>query len=247
MTEQQPSVVDQLEVQAPEQLRIRTLENLKRGGVFYPDDALERLEAMGPYRAMRSNLEDYSAKIGGIRRSPELTREERLSRAADAFDAAEKAHEELSREWEATVSKIASEAESDLFAPSTKERGEYRDAALRLAGASEGQLVEAIELARLSGDSVLNKAARTIAHRQGLRQVVERSVAYDDNQTAAAYAEHARFSSEAIRESVPSMLAPYSLSEQQLASPQGLIDAHKRAKDAEEGRRQRLFRGAGQR
>jgi hypothetical protein len=141
-----------------------------------------------PLAEMQASLGAYADGINAIRDDGELTDEQRLDQAADLFEQHEARYRELSQTLAAQVEERLASTGRALFgqpgagslaaddATREAQRAGFRDALLRLSGADEARLSEAVEVAGLTGDAVLLRAARVTAERQGLSDLVERSV-----------------------------------------------------------------------
>jgi hypothetical protein len=141
-----------------------------------------------PLAEMQASLGTYADGINAIRDDVELTDEQRQDRAADLFERHEARYRDLSRSLAAQVEERLAVTERALFgqpgagslaadnAAREAQRAGFRDALLRLSGADEARLSEAVEVAGLTGDAVLLRAARVVAERKGLSDLVEQSV-----------------------------------------------------------------------
>jgi hypothetical protein len=163
---------------------ITSIEGIE-GGMAYIDALTGDFP---PLAEMQESLGAYADGINAIRGDMELTDEQRQDQAADLFERHEARYRELSEALAAQVEERLASTGRALFgqpgagslaaddAAREAQRAGFRDALLSLSGADEARLSEAVEVAGLTGDAVLLRAARVAAERQGLSGLVERSV-----------------------------------------------------------------------
>ena len=201
-------------------------------------------------RRMAQNWETYSSGIEAIRQNARLSEEERLDGAADLFEAAQAAHEQLIRELEAKRAERLEDIDSLLFGAPTPESGlsmdraaaeaarnGFRQTMLGLRGADEAQLSEAVEMAGLTGDRTLLRAARAVAQHKGFEGVVERSILqYGSDHERSRYVEKLATPNDSNLSVITRAFAPYAVFPTQLTPD---LAARQRAAQEDQAREAR--------
>jgi hypothetical protein len=144
----------------------------------------QQLPALGEIENMYAK---YEMGLSQIRGDADLTDDQRLDAADQLHEAASTRYQELVAQLETERSEKRSSIERSLFgAPGVgaqyvdahlvAARAHFTQASQHLLGASEEQLANSVELAGITGDTVLLRASRAVAHQQGFEDVVRASV-----------------------------------------------------------------------
>jgi hypothetical protein len=222
-------------------------------GVEYVGFVSREFPAMSQIEQTWAN---YEAGLDMIRASAEMTDDERLDRAEELYEAASTRYQQLVAQLSSERAERLASIDRSLFggpgvgtmslqsdAAQETTKHSFREGLVRLQGASEEDLGRTVELAKLSGDTVLARAARVVAHQSGFESVVVASLV--GTQDSARYAERQAMPTEGTLRTITNQYSPAGAN---LPRLQPDLETRQRAEEqrqAQEARRQRRRLGLG--
>jgi len=238
MAEQQKSVVQQIEEQAGEQLKLRVTQAIRRTGVENAEGVTEYLSQFGAAKELAQNQEEFSLRIKRIRENVDLTGEERLDAGREAAEEALDRHTGLLAELQRQAASRRDKLERSLFHTSDT-------ATLHaLADLEEKQLDTRADIAQSSGNSEMLRAIRAVAETKGFTDVVTKTIAQDPGpETVSTYLEREKLQNSGALEALSGAYLPPPVREEQLQPTTAEVEHAQRVRESERASARRVMEG----
>lgn len=202
MTEQQNTMTAVPGAEQPRNMAAFMLEQagLDIPGVDSPHQYISIVQGQLPALGeIETTYAAYEMGLSQIRGNADLTDDQRLDLADTVHETATTRYQELVAQVDEERSEKLSSIERQLFgspgvgaqyvdAHLVAARAHFTQASQNLLGASEEQLAQSVDLAKTTGDTILLRATRAVAHTQGFEEVVMASVV-QSNRDSELYAQ----------------------------------------------------------
>jgi hypothetical protein len=232
------SAVQQIEEQGEEQTRIKVTQAIARTGAADPEGVVESLSTFPAARELKSNQEEFAAKIKAIKSNLDLSSEERLEAGRQAAQEAQDRYAELSSEL------VSQSAERERKLNRTLFSGGETLALSALADLDEGQLDIRADLAHASENAEMLKAIRVVAATKGFGSIVEKTVGWDpDPAVSGAYLERQKLQRAGGLQALSRAYAPAPVKAEQLQPDTADIQRARDAKASQERSATRIMAG----